>query len=353
METPEPVVLLAHPTFLVSCAAGREAEARRELRRAIGGGDARSLFMRGNLLLGTPGRDPGSVLEALRAAETRTLGRIVPVTVKALIGPGAEHLDTLGQAALAAVSLEPGSTFRVECRRRGRHAFGSRDVQRAVGMRIEAETSAVFAFEGPERLVLVEIFQDWVWIGSCAPADVLHKTLTRMRVYAPGRRPLNRAEKKLREALAAFGLTVEPGLRALDLGAAPGGWTKVLAEAGAEVLAVDPADLASDVATLPNVQHFRGRSEELLAQPGLGPFDLLTNDMNLDPTDSAEAVRSLLPLLSPSARVMMTVKFMTPRRREHIQEVLAVLGSLFAEHREQRLPHNAKETTLCFSRPFL
>lgn len=320
------------------------------MRKTLPGAEARPLFLRGNLLVEAPGWETGAALAALREAETRTVGRVVPLSVKVAIGREAEQLARLGEAALLAVSLLSGDTFRVECKRRGEHAFGSRDVQRAVGLRLEGETPGVFDFGAPAYLVHVEIFQDWAWIGCCAAGEAVHKSITRMRIHAPGERPLNRAEKKLREALAAFGLAVGPGTRALDLGAAPGGWTKALAEAGAEVLAVDPAELTPEVAALPAVTHFRGHAEELLSQPDRGPFDLLTSDMNRDPAESASAMLPLLPLLKPDGSVVMTVKFMTLRRRQHVEEALSVLGPRFQEHRERRLPHNARETTICLTR---
>ncbi|MBM3472095.1 MAG: hypothetical protein FJX75_02325 [Armatimonadetes bacterium] len=351
MDSPGHVTVLEHPTFLVTCAAGREADARRELRKALGAAEVRSLFLKGNLLLETPGQSREAVLTLLREAKTETVGRIVPVSVEAAIGREAEHMATLGEAALAATAFCAGDTFKVECKRRGEHAFSSQDVQRQVGMYLEAHSPGAFRFEAPDYLVAVEIFQDRAWVGCCVPDDVVHKTITKMRIYAPGERPLNRAEKKLREALQVFGLTVTPGMRALDLGAAPGGWSKALAEEGAEVLAVDPADLDPEVASLPNVTHFRGHSQDLLSLPDLGRFALLTNDMNLDPAESAAIVLPLIPLLEPGGAVVMTVKFMTPRREEHVRDALRVLGPHFEVHRQKRLPHNAKETTLLLRGP--
>jgi 23S rRNA (cytidine2498-2'-O)-methyltransferase len=336
---------------VVTCAAGREADARRELRKALGAVEVRSLFLKGNLLLETHGQSREAVLAVLREARTETIGRIVPVSVEADIGRGTEHIATLAEAALAATAFQPGDTLKAECKRRGEHAFSSQDVQRQVGLHLEGHSRGAFRFEAPDYIVAIEIFQDRAWIGCCAPEDVVHKTITRMRIYAPGERPLNRAERKLREALQVFGLTVAPGMRALDLGAAPGGWTKVLAEEGAEVLAVDPAELDPEVAALPNVTHFRGHSEDLLGLPDLGRFALLTNDMNLDPAESAGIVLPLVPLLEPRGAVIMTVKFMTPRREEHVRDALRVLGPRFDTHQQKRLPHNAKETTILFRGP--
>jgi 23S rRNA C2498 (ribose-2'-O)-methylase RlmM len=42
------------------------------------------------------------------------------------------------------------------------------------------------------------------------------------------------------------------------VGAAPGGWTRLLAQACAPVYAIDPANLDPDVVALPNVVHIKG-----------------------------------------------------------------------------------------------
>jgi 23S rRNA (cytidine2498-2'-O)-methyltransferase len=339
---------LPETTLLVTCAAGREGEARRELRAIFPGAEARALFLRGNVIATVPEVTVAQAVEALNAAQTHTIGRCVPVRLQADLRHE-DPLTVLQQAALAAADFAPGDTFRVTCDRRGQHSFHSRDVERQVGMYLEAHTPAAFRFEGPDWLVPVEIFQDIAYIGCVHPEHMVHKAITRMRIHAPGQRPLNRAQSKLEEALEAFGVRVDTSTRALDLGAAPGGWTKVLAERGAEVVAVDPAELAPDVAALPRVTHLRGRAEALLGSADLAPFDLIVNDMNTDPRESAAAVRSLLPLLKPGGSVIMTVKFMTARRRIHVREVYDTLRSRFATVREQPMPHNAKETTVLLS----
>ncbi|WP_108668614.1 SAM-dependent methyltransferase [Euzebya rosea] len=65
--------------------------------------------------------------------------------------------------------------------------------------------------------------------------------------------PPSRAYLKLWEVFARFRRQPGPGDRCLDLGAAPGGWTWLLARSGAHVTAVDKAPLAEDVARMPNV----------------------------------------------------------------------------------------------------
>jgi 23S rRNA (cytidine2498-2'-O)-methyltransferase len=55
------------------------------------------------------------------------------------------------------------------------------------------------------------------------------------------------------EALTLLGEWPAPGEVCFDLGAAPGGWTWVLAGLGADVVAVDKAELDPAVAAMPGV----------------------------------------------------------------------------------------------------
>lgn len=65
--------------------------------------------------------------------------------------------------------------------------------------------------------------------------------------------PPSRAYLKLWEALTRLGRYPGPRETCLDLGAAPGGWTWVLAKLGAQVVAVDKAPLDAAVAAMPGV----------------------------------------------------------------------------------------------------
>jgi len=336
---------LRETTLLVTCASGREGDARRELRGFLPGAEVRPLFLKGNMLVHIP-LALGEALARVREADTQFVARFVPLQLELRIGKGPEHLERLqAAAALLRDRLGPGGTFRVTCKRRGQHDFHSQDVERAVGLHLEGLGAAVDLHE-PTHVLSVEIFQDLAFLGLCRAEELLLRAITRARKYAPGERPLNRAEWKLREALRAFGLELQPGWRALDLGAAPGGWSKVLAEAGVVVVAVDPAALDPEVASHPLVTHLATHADDWAAIGPLGPFDLITNDMNRDPRESAETVRALAPLLQPGGAAIMTVKFMTRQRRRHVQEARDVLSPVFGEIAERRLPHNAHETTL-------
>jgi 23S rRNA (cytidine2498-2'-O)-methyltransferase len=90
--------------------------------------------------------------------------------------------------------------------------------------------------------------------------------------------PPSRAYLKLWEALVRFGRWPQPGQRCVDLGAAPGGWTYVLAKLGARVVAVDKAPLGPKVMAMAGVE-WRGESAFALDPQSIGPVDWLFSDV--------------------------------------------------------------------------
>jgi 23S rRNA (cytidine2498-2'-O)-methyltransferase len=90
--------------------------------------------------------------------------------------------------------------------------------------------------------------------------------------------PPSRAYLKLWETFARLRRQPAPGERCLDLGAAPGGWTWLLARTGADVTAVDRAPLAPEVARLANVAFHQG-SAFGLDPADVGRFDWWCSDI--------------------------------------------------------------------------
>jgi 23S rRNA (cytidine2498-2'-O)-methyltransferase len=335
--------------LIITCASGREGDARRELRDALGSVDAQPLFLKGNLIARTPLSEEEAA-QRLRDADTRLIARATPVQVEVAVSKGAESVALIAEAALRLGRLPSGATFIARCRRRGDHEFHSQDVERAVGMALEQTAGGVpeFAAE-PEYTVSIDIFQDRAFIGINRTAMLVHKELRGARKYAPGERPLNRAQHKLREALKAFDIQLRPNMRALDLGAAPGGWSTVLADAGCTVVAVDKGELDQQVAARPEVQHLRVSAQEAREQD-LGEFDIIVNDMNLDPPQSAGIMCDFAPLLRPGGVAVMTIKYVTSARRRHDAEARERLSQCYQDIEIRHLPHNRLEATAVMRR---
>jgi 23S rRNA (cytidine2498-2'-O)-methyltransferase len=106
----------------------------------------------------------------------------------------------------------------------------------------------------------------------------------RTRMKRTGEAP-SRAAMKLDEAIDWYGVTPGKGELCVDLGSAPGGWTRRLVERGARVWSVDPANLAPDVLKLPRVKHFKVSAFEFEPDE---PADWLFCDMAWRPLEVAQ-----------------------------------------------------------------
>ena len=164
---------------------------------------------------------------------------------------------------------------------------------------------------------------------------------------------LSRAGFKLEEAIATYLDGQTKGGSALDLGAAPGSWTQVLLTKGYEVLAIDPADLDSQLLKNPAVTHFKGKSEDWAADrqnkiesdrtPG---FDLIVNDMKMDVILSARIMSECAEFLNPGAHMIMTFKLPAKKPSAKIKAGLEILSASYTSLRARQLYHNRSEITV-------
>jgi tRNA acetyltransferase TAN1 len=327
--------------FIVTVPAGFEPEAKREIESLIPGSKVCSLFFKGNLLVESPW-DETEAISKLKEPITLFLGRVFPVDAKITIAPQKDNI--WGLYDLLKGKLKPEDSFAVRCQRRGTHDFSSRDVERDLGRKLEEATGARVDLQNPSKIVVVQIFQNIAYLGLTDARNLIVKPILVSRKYAKGERPFTRAEHKIREAIEAFSIKISPDFEVLDLGSAPGGWTKVLASSAKRVVAVDPAALNAEVERLPNVFHMRCRAEEFPNNMGL--FDLVTNDMNLAPADSARIMVAIAACLKKGGFAVMTVKFVTRNRKKHVEEAIGILEPQYENFKVRRLPHNRYETTL-------
>ena len=150
--------------------------------------------------------------------------------------------------------------------------------------------------------------------------------------------PPNRAYLKLWEALTRLGTHPGPGQRCLDLGAAPGGWTWVLAELGAATIAVDKARLAPDIAARPGVEA-RCDSAFGLRPQHVGPVDWLFSDIVCYPDKLLDLVRRWQDS-GQGARFVCTVKFQGATDFDALDAFRAQAGGSL-----HHLTHNKHEVT--------
>ena len=142
---------------------------------------------------------------------------------------------------------------------------------------------------------------------------------------ASGGAAASKAGAKLAEALCVarcLGLWDAEASRgsgrfAVDVGAAPGSWTAVLAGLPSmrRVFAVDPAEMAPGVLGLRPVRHIPRSAAEAppaisaeLAGLGAAQIDVLVCDVNAHGRDALALLTPLLPLLRPGGLLVWTLK---------------------------------------------
>jgi 23S rRNA (cytidine2498-2'-O)-methyltransferase len=166
-----------------------------------------------------------------------------------------------------------------------------------------------------------------------------------MRRFAREEGQISRAEFKLLEALELFAIPLPPHGTALDLGAAPGGWTRVLRQRGQYVTAVDPGELDARLHGDKGIRHRRMTAEDYLrSEPDL--FDVIVNDMRMDARDSARMMVAYARYLYPHSVAIMTVKLPEVHRAPVVEHTLRLLRQAYTVVGARQLFHNRSEITV-------
>jgi 23S rRNA (cytidine2498-2'-O)-methyltransferase len=151
--------------------------------------------------------------------------------------------------------------------------------------------------------------------------------------------PPSRAYLKLWEALTRFGRYPGPGQTCLDLGAAPGGWTWVLAKLGADVTAIDKAPLAPNVAAMPGVRERVENAFTLLPEP----VDWLCSDIIAYPDRLLALVQRWIEA-GVAKHIVCTIKFQGQTDHDAAEAFAAIPGAQVVH-----LFHNKHELTFLWA----
>ncbi|MFQ6050727.1 MAG: SAM-dependent methyltransferase [Candidatus Hydrothermarchaeota archaeon] len=279
--------------------SGFEKEAIEELEE-ITKDEVKTTYFKGLLLIKS--KNPREKIKKIKESDTKFLVRAIPIDYVLNIYPGKVNrwFDDLARKSSGLID----KSFMVRCRRRGSHSFKSEDVEREVGKRIKDITGARVDLLEPNSIVFVEIIQNKAYVSVCKEEEIFYKKGRKIKRH--GERPLNRAMLKLEEVFELHRDWI-PKERVLDIGASPGGWTKVLSRYAKEVIAVDSAPLEPSVAKLPNVRFLQKRAEDLSLDE-VGELDMVTNDVNLLHKESAALTLKFRRCLVDGGKIIHTTK---------------------------------------------
>lgn len=161
---------------------------------------------------------------------------------------------------------------------------------------------------------------------------------------------VSRAEFKLEELLALGVVAFPAAGLAVDLGAAPGGWTRVLRREGLRVVAVDPGALDPRLTGDGGIDYVPQTAAPFLARTG-ERFDMVVNDMRMMPRMSVEVMLAASRHVVPGGLGVMTLKLTPHQANLTVAGALADLRRAYEIVFARQLYHNRNEATVVVRRP--
>ena len=263
--------------------------------------------------------------------------------------------------------LERGVPFAIQSRLvqsdklKGERPYSSGRLNQALAGAFTEETGAVETIKKPRIVVSILCTASQAYVGISTAEENLSNWTGGEQHFAQTREQISRAEFKLLEALDVFDLSLPTRGTALDLGAAPGGWTRILLEAGLNVIAVDPArlDVRLERRTErhPHLEHYRGYSEEYLVEAIQRKqiFDIIVNDMRMDARDAARLLAQASRCLREDGFIVSVFKLphATPGMQPLtiLKEAIRLLHTAYGVVQVRQLFHNRQEVTAVAAQP--
>jgi 23S rRNA (cytidine2498-2'-O)-methyltransferase len=210
------------------------------------------------------------------------------------------------------------------------------------------DSGAVRANGIPDFALSVILTFDEIMLGLSPASLNLSSFAGGNRSYKRTDELISRSEFKLLEAFEVFDIHLSGG-KALDLGGAPGGWSRILSGSGFTVVTVDPAELDERLKDVINITHVKATAQQYLSKISNSDiaFDFLANDMKMESSLSARLVSQFLPYLKPDAYVILTLKLLPGKYLKQIYNAQRILESRFEIIGIRQLFHNRNEVTVC------
>ncbi|BCJ36341.1 ribosomal RNA large subunit methyltransferase M [Actinocatenispora thailandica] len=222
--------------------------------------------------------------------------------------------------------------------------YGSRQLFEAVAATLR-ESGRTVRRAGAAAVLSCAVVHDGVLIGLNRGADSLSDWPGGRVRLSRGPDQVSRAEFKLEELFQAYPVPLPERGRAVDLGAAPGGWTRILRDRGMDVWAVDPGALAGSLAADPRVHHVATTVGEFL-RSNRTRFDLAVNDLRMEPHLSTRVMLDAAATLRPGAHIVLTLKTGSRRPLDTVRDCLRLLRERYQVLFARQLYHNRKEVTV-------
>ncbi len=252
------------------------------------------------------------------------------------------HPDLIADA-VNKLSPKPDDTFSVQTRILLKNERGYTPFD--INGRISSLINGKLDVKAPTQVVSITICNDKAYIGFSSVKDNLSSWAGGRIRFKHEPEQISRAEFKLLEAQDSFGFVISKGDRVLDLGAAPGGWSRIALTQGASVVAVDPALLDKELIKKSGITHVKATAQEYLENIE-GEFDFILNDMRMAPEESAALINRFHPYLKQGGMVVLTLKLFGDQPRRQMLKAVSALENYYQVLNLRQLFHNRSEVTV-------
>ncbi|KZE80036.1 SAM-dependent methyltransferase [Paenibacillus elgii] len=334
--------------FIGTSNRGFAQQAQEELRRLLGQSVKFEWLAPGEVFVFTSEFERSDTIGRILAQEPVFLRHMQPVDATQPWNGTFDHaIHYIHEMLVAAGASVKQMNVAVQARKAEGEALASLSLP-SVRSSVEEILATVFEANPVSRdadLILSLYFTEAkLYFGLSRPQDNLSDWSGGAIRFRKEEGQVSRAKFKLLEAEQAFGLDLSQYRSALDIGAAPGGWTSLLLERGLRVTAVDPAKLDATLLRHPQLTFFQKKADEVSF--AANAFDLLVCDMSWSHRQMAKLVRGLLGALQPGGTAVITVKLMHKKAFQTIREVVSDLAPELELQQAKQLFHNREELTL-------
>ncbi|GAB6930165.1 SAM-dependent methyltransferase [Paenibacillus sp. JCM 10914] len=333
-----------HCKFVCTANHGFAPYAQEELRRRFGSLKS-SVLIPGEVFVTTLQEDMGEATERITTRPLIFLRHLFPVHLEVPSEDADEALRVIEQHLSQQAYLEQ-TQVSIQVRK----TEGSSWTANPAALRDEiqqrlASLELGYSVQDPEWIISL-FAADKVWyVGVSRPADNLSDWNGGAIRFQREEGQISRAKFKLLEAEQQFGIAFEGFRNAVDIGAAPGGWTSFLLERGMRVTAIDPAKMHPSLQDHRNLRVISKNAGEVKFREH--EFDLLVCDMSWSPKQMAKLVTGLLHCLQMGGTAVVTVKLLTKKPMALIDEMMLVFEAARMQIQgAKQLFHNRDEITL-------
>lgn len=346
MEQPTRMQAEVESTFIGTANHGYGQHAQEEIRRLFGQGCKFGMLVPAEIFIFTLPVDKEEATRRLLEQEPMFLRHIQPVDARQTWNGGS--MDELVELVRTTkvLSLEEGAATAVQVRKTEQvgSELSPAGCKQAIDQVLNERFGTVAVVKDAKWTVSVYLTAAEVYLGLSRPEHNLSDWSGGAIRFRKEEGQVSRAKFKLLEAERVFGLDFSQYRSAIDIGAAPGGWTSLLLERGLRVTAVDPAKLDKELLRNPRLTFLQKNAGDVKFPEN--SFDLLVCDMSWSPRQMARLVKELLYALQSGGTAVITVKLLHKKPFQTVREMLEDVQPELMLQKAKQLFHNREELTL-------